>query len=250
MRTQLKTLVLCLVPVLLPAAFSYAQCQSRCCEEEFPRLTVQGESRKEVLADKAYFNIRLRQEEKRLDRAFDESAKKINSISATLTSFGVKKEDIRNMGYVYHPLYEGKMLFSSVTRPTSYEIIYSLRVTIYDLGQLGKILAGLSDVPETTVFGLTYTSTKIEELKREALKEAAADARQKALKLAEGSGAALGKLMKIETNAQERFLMNRMAEERAVDTLAMAKAEMAPVPQVESGYIEILGSCSATYSVQ
>lgn len=248
MRTWLKIASIGFIFLLIVVSISYAaECNARCCDEEYPKLIVQGEGKIEVLADKAYFNIRVRQEDKKLERAFEESAKKINSVSDTLTSFGIKKEDIRNLGYIYHPLYEGKAIFSTVSRPTSYEVIYSLRITIYDLDKLGKILTGLSEVPETSVFGLTYTSTKIEELKREALKMAASDAKQKALKLAEGSGATLGKPIKIETQAQERFLRNVVAEER-ID-YAVAKLEKS-APQMESGYIEIIGNCAVSYSIQ
>lgn len=249
MRTLLKIALIGFICSLILASISFAaECNTRCCDEEYPKLIVQGEGKIEVLADKAYFNIRIRQEDKKLDRAFEESTKKINSVSDILNSFGIKKEDIRNLGYIYHPLYEGKAIFSTISRPTTYEVIYSLRITVYDLDKLGKILTGLSEIPETSIFGLTYTSTKIEDLKREALKVAASDAKQKALKLAEGSGATLGKPIKIETQAaQERFLRNVVAEERM--DYAVAKLEKS-APQMESGYIEIIGNCVVSYSIQ
>lgn len=247
MRALLKIASIGFICSLILVSISFAaDCNTRCCDEEYPKLIVQGEGKIEVLADKAYFNIRVRQEDKKLDRAFEESTKKINSISDTLTSSGIKKEDIRNLGYIYHPLYEGKAIFSTVSRPTSYEVIYSLRITLYDLDKLGKILTGLSEVPETSVFGLTYTSAKIEELKRETLKVAASDAKQKALKLAEGSGATLGKVIKIETHSQEHFLRNVVAEQRMDYAAKLEKS----APQMESGYIEIIGNCVVSYSIQ
>lgn len=248
MRAWLKISAMGITAVLLLTPVLYAaECNSRCCEEEYPKLIVQGEGKIEALADKAYFNIRLRQEEKKLERAFEESAKKINAINGILTSAGIKKEDIRNLGYIYHPLYEGKPLFSTLDRPTSYEILYNLKVTTYDLDKLGKILAGLADIPETSVSGLTYTSTKIEQLKRDALKEAASDARQKALKLAEGSGAALGKALKIESRSQAQFLRGEIMEQR-MDYAMMKSAK--PAPQIESGYLEISADCTVIYTLQ
>jgi hypothetical protein len=248
MRVLLKMALIGFISSLVLSSISLAaECNTRCCDEEYPKLIVQGEGKIEVLSDKAYFNIRIRQEDKKLDRAFEESTKKINSVSEALASFGIKKEAIRNLGYIYHPLYEGKAIFSTLSRPTSYEVIYSLRITIYDLDKLGKILSALSEVPETTIFGLTYTSTKIEELKREALKVAASDAKQKAIKLAEGSGATLGKAIKIETHTQENFLRNVVAEERM--DYAIAKLEKVS-PQMDSGYIEIIGNCTVSYLIQ
>lgn len=241
-------LVLVAAVIFYQTGYAASECNSRCCDEEYPKLIVQGQGKIEVLADKAYFNIKMRIEEKRLERAFEESTKRINSIQQVLVSMGVKKEDIRNLGYSYSPLYEGKKIFTTIDRPTSYEVVHTLKVTIYELENLGKILAGISEINETTIYGLSYTSTKIEEIKREVLKEAASDARQKAVKLAEGSGAILGKVIKIESASYERPLQ-AMAFAEAMPRMAY-KAEAAAPPQVESGYIEVTGGCTVSYSIQ
>ena len=229
-----------------PAVFA-ADCSTRCCEEEFPKLTVQGEGKVETLADKATFNIRLRLEEKKLDKAFEESAKRINAIHQALAAYKVKKEDIRNLGYVYQPLYEGKKIFTTIDRPSSYEVVYTLKVTVFNLDELGKVLAALANTTETSVYNLEYTSTKLEELKREALKQAAADARAKAQKLAEGSGAILGKVMRIDTGATVMPMRAyAMDEARGMLSASMEKT----APQIESGQIEINASCTIIYSIQ
>lgn len=233
--------------IAVHSGYAASECNSRCCDEEYPKLIVQGRGKIEVLADKAYFNIKMRVEEKKLERAFEESTKRINSIQQILVTMGVKKEDIRNLGYIYHPLYEGKKIFTTIDRPTSYEVVYTLRVTIYAMDNLGKILVGLSEISETTVHGLSYTSTKIEELKREVLKEAASDAQQKAVKLAEGSGATLSKVIKIESVAYEDSLRTMDFEEE-VSKMAYKREKVAP--QVESGYIEVTGSCVVYYAIQ
>jgi uncharacterized protein YggE len=227
-----------------------AECNSRCCEEEYPKLIVQGKGKIEVQADKAYFNIKVRVEENKLERAFEQSSKKINSLQEVLVSQGVKKEDIRNLGYVYHPLYEGKKIFTTIDRPSSYEVIYALRITAYNLDNLGKILLKFSEIPETTVYGLEYTSTKIEELKREVLKEASADARQRALKLAEGAGAILGKVLKIESGTEAYPLQRQEYNlEEGIADRSVNKRELS-VPQIESGHLEITGNCTVYYSIQ
>jgi len=238
-------IVFCALLIISLFSYAHAEINCRCCDEEYPKLVVQGEGKIETLPDKATFFLKVRVEEKKLERAFEISTKRINSVSETLASFGVKKEDIRNLGYTYQPLYEGKKIFTTIDRPSSYEVLYTLKVTIYKMDSLGNILSGLSEVQETTVYGLDFTSTKIEELKKEALKKAAAEAREKALKLVEGAGAALGKVLKIETGALAypvRALAMRAEK-------AMAE-QAAPVPQIESGTIEITANCTVTYSIQ
>ena len=243
---MLVKMFFCFALIALLFTCAHAELNCRCCDEEYPKLVVQGEGKIETLPDKATFFIKVRVEEKKLEKAFEVSTKRINSVSDTLASFGVKKEDIRNLGYTYQPLYEGKKIFTTIDRPSSYEVLYTLKVTIYKMDSLGKILAGLSEVQETTVYGLDFTSAKIEELKKEALKKAAAEAREKALKLAEGAGAVLGKVLKIETGTLAypvRALAMRSEK-------AMVEQAAAPVPQIESGTIEITANCTVSYSIQ
>lgn len=251
MKMLLKICAVVCILLFVSISFIYAagECDTRCCDEEYPRLVIQGEGRIETLPDKANFKVNIRTEEKKLERAFETSTERINAISEKLASNGVKKEDIKNLGYIYHPLYEGKRIFTTVTRPTSYEVIYTIKIAIYNMDILGKILSALSEVPETTVYGLEYTSTKIEDLKREVLKKAADDARQKALKLAEGAGAVLGKALKIETGVQ--VYPAKTYEEpfrEMADVRLMQKEKIAP--QIESGYLEIMGNCIVYYSIQ
>ncbi len=251
MRVMLKLSIFTFTLLLITVSLVYAagECNARCCQEEYPRIIVQGEGKIEVMPDKASFKINVRAEEKKLERAFEVSTQRINSLSDQLSSSGVKKEDITNLGYVYHPLYEGKKIFTTIDRPTSYEVVYTLKITAYDMDNLGKILSGVSEVPETAVYNLEFTSTKLEELKREALKKAGIDAREKAMKLAEGAGAILGKAIKIESFAQFHPMQTYVAEE-GLDAFAAKRVVEKEAPKIESGTLEILGSCVVTYSIQ
>lgn len=245
---RLFLVVVFLVFISLSSLEAAGEINSRCCDEEYPKIIVQGEGKVEALADKAYFSIKIRTEEKKLEKAFEESAKKINSVQEALVTFGIKKEDIQNLGYVYYPLYEGKKIFTTLDRPTSYEVIYSLKVTVYDLDNLGKILVKVSEIAETSVYGLTYTSTKIEELKREALKKAAENARERAIKLVEGAGAVLGKVIKIESREQVYPVFRK---DYAYEGVAVARLEESKaVPQIESGNLEIISNCTIYFSLQ
>jgi len=245
-RIAVMAAVLCLTALGIGYG---AECNSRCCDEEYPKLVAYGQGKIEIAADKAYFNIRMRTEEKSLERAFEESAKRINALQQKLVAMGIKKEDIRNLGYIYHPLYEGKNIFSTIARPTSYEVIYTLRITLYALDTLGKTLANLSEITETSVYGLTYTSTKIEELKRDVLKEAALDAKLKAAKLAEGSGATLGKVLKIQTGTEVYPETKMLLREDRLEASSF-RAKSIVTPEVESGYIEVMGNVTVVYAVQ
>lgn len=221
---------------------------TRCCEQEYPSLLAQGEGRMEVAPDKATFRFILRLEEKKLEKAFDESSKRINAASEALIRSGVKKENIQNLGYTYHPLYEGKKIFTTIDRPTSYEVVYTLKIAVLELANLGKILGALAGIPESRVEGLDFTSTKLEEFKRDALKKAGEDARAKAQKLAEGAGASVGRVLRIDSNVNGGYrpVFRAMAVNDEM-MMASRSAKAVAEPQVESGMIEVTANCSVTY---
>ncbi len=221
---------------------------TRCCDQEYPSLSVQGEGRMEVAPDKATFRFTLRLEEKKLEKAFEESSKRINAASEALSRLGVKKEDIQNLGYTYHPLYEGKKIFTTIDKPSSYEVVYTLKVTVLDLAKLGKILGGLALIPESRVEGVDFTSTKLEEFKRDALKKAGEDARAKAQKLAEGAGALVDRVLRADSNVSGGYrpVFRAMAVNENM-MMASRSAKVATEPQVESGVIEVTANCTVVY---
>lgn len=221
------------------------------CDKEVPKLVVEGYGIIVADPDKVEFNINLRTEEKRLDKAFEVSTKKINSVTEVLKRFKVKDEDIKNLGYRYTPLYEGKPLFSTLNRPTSYEIIYNLKIRILNLNDLGKILMDISGVAESKVSNLNFGSTKIEELKRDALKKAAEDARLKAIKLCEGAGTSLGTALEIRTSAPvfQPRMMNYYDGASEKMSYAGVAMEAAPAPEIQAGSLEITANCTITYKL-
>ncbi len=231
---------------LIPFAFS----TERCCEQEYPKVTVQGEGKIETAPDKASFNFNLRVEEKKLEKAFEESSNRINKTSAALAKLGIRSEDIKNQGYSYQPLYEGKKFFSTIDKPSSYEVTYTLKVTVLSLDNLGKILNALSEIPESRVENLEFASMKIDDLKRDVLKKAAEDARLKAAKLAEGAGAAIDSVLNISSYVSGGYRpVMKMA--MADDAAMLKTASSASIaPSIESGTIEVSAQCTVVYSLK
>ncbi len=141
-------------------------------------------------------------------------------------------------------------MFSKVVRPTSYVVTNEMYVSILKLESVGKILGKIADIDLVSVYGLEYTSTKMDDLKRQALAEAAADARATAEAMVAAAGGRLGKILKIEQN--QPYVVQAQQDRRG-PAMAMAfKAEIADLPEVETqpGTLKIEATATVTYAVE
>ena len=223
----------------------------KCEKDEIPQLVITRAAKVEVEPDKAEVNIRILTEETRIDKAADKNNEKMNTILNILKEAGVEKKDIKTVEYNITPLYEGKPLFSKISRPTSYNVVNAIRVSFYKLDAISKVLSKVSEIETVNVGSLTFSSTKVEQFRKEALKKAAQSARETALDLVEAAGGKLGKVLRIQDNGSslvappprfveaERMLARAPVAERAVRE-----------PEIESGTLQVEASCTITYEIQ
>jgi len=256
MKKILLFILVCLSVFILINQFSFAKGENmaneqvvfNCNKEEVPQLVISRTAKIEAEADKAIIYIQVVTEETKVDRASTKNKEKMNLISDILKEYQVEKKDIKTTNYNVEPLYEGKPLFSSVSRPTSYRVTNAISVNFYKLDDLGKILTRISDIENVNIYNVNFASTKIEDLKKEAVKKAAAIARVTAVELADVAGGKLGKVLRIEEYAPSV---------RQVRPVEMAKAMMVPAPAeratkevvIEVGTLEVEGTCTITYQI-
>ncbi len=217
-------------------------------KEEKPTITISRSAKVVSEPDEGIISLSLMIEEGLIDQAVDKSKARMNSVIESLRSKGVEKKNIKTTNYQITPLYEGKPLFSKSHRPTSYRVSYSLRADIYDLESIGEIISLLSSIAALNVESIEFTSTKIDELKKEAFKKAAAIAHDTALDVVAAAGGKLGQVLKIEESSDEPVVNQR---HQKMDNLFAANmvAEQSEVP-IEAGTLEIEVSCTVTYEVE
>jgi len=248
MKKILLGVFVCLSVFVLFVQCSYSQEEQavlNCNKDEVPKLVISRTGNVEAEPDKAIINIRIVTEEAKVGRASDKNKERINSVMNILKEYQIENKDIKTVEYSVTPLYEGKAFFSSVQRPTSYRVTNAIAVNFLKLDDIGKILNKISEIDYANVYNITFTSTKMEELKRGALKKAAESARITAMELADVAGGKLGKVLRIEEYSpvlrqgafQEASLMKYKAESVMADTV------------VEAGTLEVEAACTITYQV-
>lgn len=219
----------------------------KCPEEEIPQMTVTETGKIEVEPDLAVIDLSIQVEEVKIEKAYEKNTEKMNKVFEILKTHGVDSKDIKTTDYQITPMREGKAWFSRVHRPTSYKVTHELTAKMRNLNSVGMILSQTAEIESVNLEQIEYTSSKMEELKKQALKKAVESARETAEILATAAGGKLGRILNIEETP--RALPQR--HEMMTDSLFQKKfAEALPAAQMGSGTMTVEASCSITYAVE
>ena len=134
-------------------------------------VSLMGEAKETAYSDKAIINLIITTEENDLANALQKNAEMRKLIISTLTSKGLKPENINTSKFSTSPQFGwfGKS-------PSSYEIVNRMSVAIFDEKQLVEI-AKLSDAHKALeLAGTTYEHTKKKEYMLKVKKKALDDA--------------------------------------------------------------------------
>ncbi len=118
---------------------------------------------------------------------------KVNQIISNLLTLGIETKDIKNQTYSLYPFYD---YVEGVNTQTGYNANQQIVVRVNGIDNnfnlLNKVIAESAKAGANQVLGVSFESSKIEELKQEARILAITDARSKATVLASAIGVTLG----------------------------------------------------------
>ena len=241
-------------------------------------VSVSATNTQKVSPDLLQLQIRVETDSQNARTSQSDNARVMADLKSKLLGAGVKEEDIQTTSYNVQPNYESRQLCpyqvagaqttgasgSGVAVPTpapdyyptckwdsvitGYKTIHTLMVSTTQLSKGGDLvdLASSAGNNQTFVDYVSFTlqdSTR-DEIQKTLLKSAAAAAKLKAGKIAEGLGVALGKVLSASEsygyNYPQPMYLNRMA----------ADSVSGSVPtQLSSGQIEVSASVSASYEL-
>lgn len=215
-----------------------------CIQEEQPKISISRTGKIEAEPDMAEIVLSIWIEEVRANKALEKIKERLNDIMAAAQNEGIAKNDVKTMSYQITPQYD-KNIFSSIEKPKSYVVSQSVMLTVRKLDQLGSLLGKLSAIDSMNIQSTSFTSSRIEELKREAIVKAAEEARLTATELAKAAGAKLGKVLTI----QESSTFQPYMREQSRNTLMKAVAAYDSEVPVSAGTLTINASCTLVYEL-
>lgn len=229
--------------------FVLAACETRVItgpEEQRNTLNVQGATEFDVAPDTANIRFRVETQSKNAQEAQAQNKETANSVNTALLKAGVKQSEIGTTDYRLERVQEWDSKEQKMV-DKGYRAANAFVVTTTELDRVGTILdvgveAGANNV-ESITFELS--DAKQREVKAEALRKAANNAREKAQALAEGAGVSIGKVQSISENS---FVVLPYAARYDIATLAMAKEQGAPTP-ISPENVHISAQVSIAYEL-
>lgn len=192
-------------------------------------LTVQGESQFDVAPDLAKVQFAIETRSTTAQDAQLRNRQIQDEIKQALNRVGVSSSDVETTNYNVQRWYEWDYKENKQI-DKGYIVSNNFVVKTTDLQKVGDILDAGIQAGANRVDSISFelSDEKSRQVKQEALRKAATNARDKAVALAEGSGVRLGAVKSISENS---YVVLPYA--RGGYDAVMMKAEEAPVPSTE-----------------
>ena len=158
-------------------------------------ITVNGSGETLVTADTAVVSVGVSVRKKDALEAQSAANEVIASIRAALAGAGLKEEDI-STGYIN--LYAVYDYSKDVEEIVAYSANSSLAIKVTDMGRVGEVIDLAFGAGANTLDGVSFSVADDTEARKESLKAAVEDAKEKASILAEAAGLGEIEILKIE----------------------------------------------------
>ncbi len=170
-----------------------------------------------------------------------ENTRKVNEITRAMKELGVADADIATNNYTIYPRYE---YHEGKQKVMGYSVSQNLHLTIRDLAKVGQALALATHSGANQINGVTFTIDDPTSLKQEARKKALADARAKAVELADALDVDLSHVVTFTESSDVPATMPYAYRSEASSPTAT------PVPDIQPGSLDIFARVSVTFEIR
>ena len=211
-------------------------------------LTVQGVAEFDTAPDEAIISFAIETQDMDVKVAQDENRKRANSVMQALALIGVTEDQIETTYYNIQKVRE----WEPKTRKQidkGYRVSNTMKVTLNDLNKVGEVTDAVVKAGVNRVNDINFqlSSKKQAEVKAEALRLAAENAKIKADALALGAGVTLGKITSVQEEMFE-YYPTRVYAEKAVMAGGMDEEYMPPTP-ISPEQVHIQVKVKVVYSI-
>ena len=168
-------------------------------KDSYPnQVTVVGQGRVAYQPDTATVNLGVQIDKvAKADQALEQLNQKISAITEAVKKAGGAEENIQTQNYSLYPQYDYPS--GGVSVVSGYNANQQMAIKIENITDnvklVNEVISAASQAGANQINGVTFTSSKINDLKQEARLKALADARAKAPILAQSAGVRLGKIL-------------------------------------------------------
>jgi len=246
------------IPAVLLASSLLAS--SALAQQQFVAIrsvTVSGLAERKVVPDEAHINVNLNAQDKDMARARTLHQTKLSKLMMLVKDAGINERKVSTQSSSIQPIYtyrndgtgNSKRVFEG------YRVQTGLDITVEDTAKLGSLMdkiasAGFEQGANTewgNLLNVYYTVSNPTKIRDEMLAEAIANAKAKAERMADASGASLGSVYQINENGTPQFRPVMAAAPRAMMMKADAAMMEAAPP---AGEQELQSNVTVTYELK
>ncbi len=206
-------------------------------------IQVAGMAEVRVPADQAEVSLAVETEGPTARQAAAENAERMDRVVSAVRATGIAGLEIETRGYTLRPRYV-RHDRAEVPRIEGYTAVNHVVVTVDDPDAAGRLIDAGIEAGANRVASLSFSATRTDEARREALRGAVENARAEAEVVAEALGVVLG--LPREVNVGFDRPSPRVFHETAMMEAADARA---PTP-VEPGEQTVTANVSIRYSIR
>lgn len=229
---KLFVLFIALVMLLTAAA---AQAESR--------ISVSGTGEIRVSADTAVISLGVNARDKDVLKAQQKVNESIAAIRAALTEQGISEENINTEFINIYVTYDYR---DDQEEVEAYNASSTLAIKVTEMDKVGAIIDAAFSAGANTLNGISFSASDTSEAKSEALREAVADAKNKADVLAEASGL---KITGIESLSEDGVFSYENNVGNVYAKMAVAETADAGTV-VQAAKLIVSASVSITYAAE
>lgn len=229
---KLFVLFIALVVLLTAAA---AQAESR--------ISVSGTGEIRVSADTAVISLGVNARDKDVLKAQQKVNESIAAIRAALTEQGISEENINTEFINIYVTYDYR---DDQEEVEAYNASSTLAIKVTEMDKVGAIIDAAFSAGANTLNGISFSASDTSEAKSEALREAVADAKNKADVLAEASGL---KITGIESLSEDGVFSYENNVGNVYAKMAVAETADAGTV-VQAAKLIVSASVSITYAAE
>jgi len=205
-------------------------------------LSVSGHAEIKAKPDVAYVTLSVQTQAASSDLAVPRNAAQTTGLLAALRKAGVAPADIQTQGYQGQTTYDYQQ---SPPRPTGYEVVNTIQMTVHDLAQVGPLIDLSYKNGATQAGDVSFDLLHRKAVQNQALADAVRDARDRASILAQAAGVGVGRLLSL-TDGAAPLALQSVYGLRA--TGMAASAPQVPTP-IAPQQITITADVSAVYAI-
>lgn len=193
-----------------------------------PQISVSGEGKVKVAPDQVVINLGVQNTGKDAAEVKKMNDETVDKVVKYIKKFGIPTSDFQTTNVSLYKSYDYEK------KKHNFQASQSLTITLKDIKKYDELMMGLVDTGINSINGVEFKSSKLEEHKVTARKQAVLDAKKKAEDFASALNQKVGKAILITDNSQPMYqppmyrnvMMKAEAMDSSQETLAIGEIEI------------------------